>query len=159
MRDKYIGLIKSLRLGHFNNVQSEAVCLSGNIKLRGGDARLNKTNASSDKKINGEGFLPAETLWRAAQMICQKGMEVPPINAEPAPMEMIGLTIGILRRRKHISRSRFAQKIGCSMEELLALEAGLLSASEFAKYLPLILKQTEISELLLQPYFRSMKFI
>jgi len=119
---------------------------------------LKKINASSDKKNSGEGFLPAETLWRAAQMICQKGVEVPPIDAEPAPLEMLGLTIGILRRRKHISRSQFAQKIDCSVEELLALEAGLLPASELAKYLPLILKETEMSEIALQPFFRNIKF-
>jgi DNA-binding transcriptional regulator YiaG len=112
---------------------------------------LKKTNASSDKKNNGEGFLPAEILWRAAQMICQKDKEVLPIDAEPAPLEMLGLTIGILRRRKHISRSKFAQKIGCSVEELLALEVGLLPEGVLAKYLPLILKEINIPRTLPAP--------
>jgi DNA-binding transcriptional regulator YiaG len=119
---------------------------------------LKKINASSDKNNSGEGFLPAETLWRAAQMICQKGMEVPPIDAEPAPLEMLGLTIGILRRRKHISRLEFAQNIGCSVEELLALEAGLLPASDIAKYLPLIINEIEVPKIFLQPISRNIKF-
>lgn|GEM_PF-5097884 len=116
---------------------------------------MKKINTSADKKNSGEGFLPAETLWRAAQMICQQGMEVSPIDAEPAPQEMLGLTIGILRRRKHISRSQFAQGIGCSMEELLVLEAGLLPASELAKYLPLILKEIEMPEKSMQWFLRN----
>jgi len=117
---------------------------------------LKKINASSDKK-NRENFLPAETLWRAAQMIRQQGMEVSPIDAEPTPLEMLGLTIGILRRRKHISRSQFAQKIGCSMEELLVLEAGLLPARDLAKYLPLIINEIEVPNKILQPFFRNIK--
>jgi len=120
---------------------------------------LKKTNACSDKKNSGEGFLPAETLWRAAQMICQKGKEIPPIDAEPAPLEILGLAIGILRRRRHTSRLQFAQKIGCSMEELLALEAGLLPAGELTKYLPLILKEINMPELSLHPIFRNIKVV
>ena len=119
---------------------------------------MKKINASSDKKNREEGFLPAETLWRAAQMICQKGMVVPPIDAEPAPLEMLGLTVGILRRRKHISHSQFAQKIGCSVEELLALEAGLLPAKDLAKYLPLIINEIEVPKKFLQPLFQNIKF-
>jgi hypothetical protein len=119
---------------------------------------LKKINASSDKK-NRKNFLPAVTLWRAAQMIRQKGMEVSPIEAEPTPLEMLGLTIGILRRRKHIPRSQFAQKIDCSMEELLALESGLLPVSDLAKYLPLIINEIEVPNKILQIFFRNIKFV
>jgi DNA-binding transcriptional regulator YiaG len=103
-------------------------------------------------------MIPAETLWRAAQMIRQQGIEVLSIEAEPTPLEMLGLTIGILRRRKRISRLDFAQKIGCSVEELLALEAGLLPASHLAKYLPLIINEVKIPEDLILPIFRKIKF-
>jgi hypothetical protein len=119
---------------------------------------LKKINASSDSNNEDENFLPSEILWRAAQMIFEKGVEVPPIDSEPAPLEMLGLTIGILRRRKHISRSQFINKIGCSVEELLALEAGLLPASDLIKYLPLILKEIEVPEISLQPFFPNIKF-
>ena len=118
---------------------------------------MKKINASSDKNNSGEDFLPAETLWRAAQMISQKGMEVPPIDSEPTPLEMLGLTIGIVRRRKHISRSQFAQKIGCSVEEILALEAGLLTINDLAKYLPLIMNEIEVPRKFLQPFFSNIK--
>lgn len=43
------------------------------------------------------------------------------------------------------------------MEELLALEAGLLPAKEFEKYLPLILKETEMSEISKYPFFINIK--
>ncbi len=119
---------------------------------------MKKTNASSDKKNNGENFLPAETLWRAAQMIRQKGVEVSPIDAEPAPLELLGLAIGILRKRKHISRKNFARKIGCSVEELLALETGLLPAGDIAKYLPLIVHEINVPEKFIQPFLRDFKF-
>ncbi len=119
---------------------------------------MKKINASSDPNSKNKNFLPSEILWRAAQMIHENGMEVSSIEAEPEPLEMLGLTIGILRRRKHISRSQFAQKIGCSVEELLALEAGLLPGRELEKYLPLILKETEMSEIFQQPFFSNIKF-
>ena len=120
---------------------------------------MKKSNVSSDKRKSGDGFLPAETIWRAAQMIYQKGKEIPPIDAEPAPLEILGLAIGVLRRRNHISRLQFVRKIGCSMEELLALEAGLLPAGELAKYLQLILKEINMPELSLNALFRNIKFV
>jgi len=118
---------------------------------------LKKIHASSDKKNSIEGFLPAEILWRTAELICQKGVQIPPIDAEPAPLEMLGATIGILRRRKHISYSSFAQRIGCSVEELLALEAGLLPASDLLQYLPLILRVLKLREKSVQPFLRDLK--
>jgi hypothetical protein len=119
---------------------------------------LKKIDASSDKKNSGEGFLPAESLWRAAQMICQNGLEVPPIDAEPTPLEMLGLTIGILRRRKHITRLQLSKKTGCSVEEILALEAGLLPAGYLKKYLPRISREVGLREYSLQPLLRNIKF-
>ena len=119
---------------------------------------MRKTNASSDKKKNkGEGFLPADVIWRAAQMICQNGVEGSPIDAEPTPEEMLGLTIGILRRRKHISHQKFARLIGCSVEELLALEAGLFSTNLMNKYLPAIAREVSIDIDSLQPLARRIK--
>jgi hypothetical protein len=119
---------------------------------------LKKIDASSDNKNGGEEFLPAESLWRAAQMICQNGLEVPPIDAEPTPLEMVGLTIGILRRRKHISRLQLAKKIGCPVEEILALEAGLLPADRLQRYLPRISREVGLREHPLQLLFRNIKF-
>ncbi len=118
---------------------------------------MKKINASSDHNSKNENFLPSELLWRAAQMIHENGMEVSSIGAEPTPLEMIGLTIGILRRRKHISRIEFAQRIGCSVEELLVLEVGLLPAKDLEKYLPLILRETEMSEISKHPFFINIK--
>jgi hypothetical protein len=115
--------------------------------------------ASSDKRNMMKNNIPVEVLWRAAQMIRQKGMEVSPLDAEPAPLEMLGLSIGILRRRKRISRLEFSQKIGCSVEELLALEMGRLPVGDLAKYLPLIVREIKIPGYLLQPILGNMKLV
>lgn len=125
---------------------------------KGGDVILKKIYASSDKKSMGEALLPAEILWRAAQLIRQGGTQLPPFDAEPAPEEMLGLTIGILRRRKHISKSQLAQTVGCSMEELLALEAGGLPLAVAQKYLPQIMRELEIPSKFLTPFLNRLKF-
>jgi DNA-binding transcriptional regulator YiaG len=119
---------------------------------------LKNTHASSDKRSTGEDLLPAETLWRAAQLIRQGGITLLPIDAEPVPEEMLGLTIGILRRQKHISKSQFAQAIGCSMEELLALEAGGLPLAAAQKYLPQIMRALEVPSTFLSQLFNRLKF-
>ena len=119
---------------------------------------MKKIHASSDKRSKGEVLLPAEILWRAAQLIRQGGTKLPPFDAEPTPEEMLGLTIGILRRRKHISKSQFAQKIGCSMEELLALEAGGLPLAIVQKYLPQMMRELEIPSNFLYPFLNRLKF-
>jgi hypothetical protein len=120
---------------------------------------LKKINASSDKKGKSmDHILPAETLWRAAQLIHQQEKEPAPMKAEPAPLEMLGLTIGILRRRKRISRIEFAQTIDCPVEELLALEMGLLPAHKLIKYLPHIVQQIKIPGDLIQPIYPNIKF-
>jgi hypothetical protein len=118
---------------------------------------LNKKDASSVNRKNEERFLPAESLWRAAKMISQQGMEVPPIDAEPTPLEMLGMTIGIFRRRKHISRIQLAKKTGCSIEEILALEAGLLPADRLKKCLPRVSREVGLREHSLQPFIRNIK--
>ena len=119
---------------------------------------MRKQHASSDKKIEETNYLPSNTLWRAAQLIAKKGLEIPPLDAEPAPREMLGLAIGILRRQKHISRFQLAEGIGCTMEELLALEAGLLSPSDILQYLPQILSTMGLPENLLGPFLINIKF-
>lgn len=119
---------------------------------------MKKQLASSAKNVEEKNYLPSELLWRAADLISQKGTEIPPIEAEPAPQEMLGLAIGILRRRKHISRFQLAQRMGCTVEELLALETGLLPASEYMKYLPLILQVLEMPEKSLQPFLAKIKY-
>ncbi len=116
---------------------------------------MKKINASSDKKISGEEFLPSETLWRAAQLIRTSGVTISPLEAEPTPQEMLGFTIGILRRQKHISHKQFAQRIGCSLEELLALEVGLLPMDKLQKYLPLILKEIKLPMNFKQLFLRN----
>jgi hypothetical protein len=119
---------------------------------------LKKQHASSDKKTKEKKDLPSDTLWRAAELVCQNGTALPSIDAEPTPQEMLGTAIGILRRRKHISHLQFAQRIGCSVEELLALEAGLLPAKDYIKSLPLILESLEIPEKALQPFLAKIKY-
>lgn len=110
------------------------------------------------RKIKEENFLLGETIRRAAQLISQKGTQVPPMDQESTPLETLGILIGLLRRRKHISHLQFAQNIGCSMEELLALEAGLLPAPDFVKYLPLILREINIPKDILQSLIHDIEF-
>lgn len=119
---------------------------------------MKKSNASSEKNNMDMNYLPSKILWRAAQLIEKKGIDVSPIDAEPAPQEMLGLAIGILRRQKHISHFQLAQRIGCSVEELLALETGLLPRSDYLKYLPLILDAIGLSMKSLQPFLIKIKF-
>ncbi len=119
---------------------------------------MKKHPASSAKKVEEKNYLPSDIVWRAAELICQKGTEIPPIEVEPAPQETLGLALGIVRRRKHISRFQVAQRIGCTVEELLALETGLLPASDYIKYLPLILQMLEIPEKSLQPFLAKIKY-
>lgn len=119
---------------------------------------MKRRPASSDKEIEEKNYLSSETLWRAAELICLKGMDVPAIDAEPMPQEMLGLAIGILRRRKHISRVQLAQRLGCTVEELLALETGLLPVKDVGKYLPLILECIGMPEKSLQPFLISIKY-
>lgn len=114
--------------------------------------------ASLQKKVEEKNCLPSELLWRAAELICRKNTEIPPSEADPTPYEMLGLAIGILRRKKQISRFQFAQRIGCTVEEVLALETGLLPASDYGKYLPLILQIIELPEKSLQPFLTNIKF-
>ena len=124
---------------------------------KGGDVCLRKKNASSDTKKRRERFLPAETLWRVAHRFPKNRDETPRSGSEPTPEEMLGLTIGILRRRQNISRPNLAQSIGCSVEELLALEAGLLPKNRMLKYLPVIAHEIGIDLTSLQPQRRQMK--
>lgn len=119
---------------------------------------MKKIHASSDKRLEEEILLPAEILWRAAQLISQGGTKLPPFDAEPTPEEMLGLTIGILRRRKHISKPQLAQTVGCSMEELLALEAGGLPLAIVQKYLPQMMCELEISSKFLYQFLNRLKF-
>lgn len=120
---------------------------------------MKKTNASSDSNMNKRNHLPSEILWRAAQLINHKSKEVSPIDAEPAPQEMLGLAIGILRRRKRISQYELAQRIGCTVEEVVALETGLLPVSDYKKYLPLILRAIRLSRKSLQPFLVAIDFV
>lgn len=107
---------------------------------------MKKINASSDKKISGEEFLPSETLWRAAQLICTSGVTISPLEAEPTPQEMLGFTIGILRRQKHISHKQFAQRIGCSLEELLAFGGGSAPHGQTSKIPAIDFKRNQIAK-------------
>lgn len=104
---------------------------------------MKKINASSDHKLEGR-FLPAETLWKAAQIVRQKGALDLQLTAEPKPHEILGLTIGMVRRRRQITLNELANKTGFSVEELLAFEAGWLPAKELIKYLPAILREVKI---------------
>ena len=119
---------------------------------------MKKLNASSDKRKKETNYLPSETLWRATQLIIHKEKQTPSIDAEPPPQMMLGLAIGILRRQRHIPRLQLAQRIGCPLEEVVALETGLLSRSEYLKYLPLILNEIGLPENFLQPYLAKIKF-
>jgi len=117
---------------------------------------LKKINASSEIKSE-ESFLPAETIWRTAQLLRQKGVLNVQLNAEPKPHELLALTIGMVRRRRQITLNELANKTGFSMEELLAFEAGLLPANELKKYLPAILREVKISRKLISPILQKIK--
>lgn len=117
---------------------------------------MKKINASSDAKLE-EGFLPAETLWKAAQVVRQKGGEDFDLIAEPKPHELLGLTIGMIRRRRHITIHELENRTGISIEELLAFEAGLLSVKEMIKYLPIILREVKIHRKSIQPLLQKIR--
>lgn len=119
---------------------------------------MNKRRANLEKKHGETSYLSSEILWGAAQLIDQEGLQVSQINAESAPQEMLGLAIGILRRRKQISRFHLAQSIGCTVDELVALETGWLPRSEYVKYLPLILSVIGLPEQSLQPFLTQIKY-
>lgn len=93
-----------------------------------------------------KGFLPGETIRRAAALVYEKGVSIPPIDAEPTPLGALGMAIGLLRRRKNITHAQFARKIGCTIEELLALESGMLPADDYKKYLSAIQREIDIPE-------------
>lgn len=117
---------------------------------------MKKINASSDNKLE-EGFLPAETLWKAAKLVRQKRAVNLQLIAEPKPHELLGLTIGMVRRRQYIALNELANKTGFSIEELLAFEAGLLPVEELIKYLPAILREVKISNKSIQPLLQKIK--
>ncbi|GAB4400422.1 MAG: hypothetical protein OHK003_26000 [Anaerolineales bacterium] len=117
---------------------------------------MKKIIASSDPKLEGR-FLPAETLWKAAQIVRQKGVVDLQLTAEPKPHEILGLTIGMVRRRKQITLNELADKTGFSIEELLAFEAGLLPVKELIKYLPAILREVKISRKSIRPLLQKIR--
>lgn len=80
-------------------------------------------------------------LWRAAQKIRENGVELPPLEAESTAEEILGAAVGVLRRRRNLTRAEFARRIGCTVEELLALEIGLLPPNLVKKYLSLIARE------------------
>lgn len=117
---------------------------------------MKKLNASSDNRLE-VGFLPAETLWKTAQIIRHKAELDLQLNAEPKPHELLGLTIGMLRRRKRISLNELVDKTGFNIEELLAFEAGLLPVKEIIKYLPAILREVKIPRKSIQPLLQKIR--
>lgn len=118
---------------------------------------MNTTIASSDKK-NRAGLLPAAVVWRASQLARPIQDQSRSAETEPEPLESIGLTIGILRRKERLSHSQFAEKIGCSVEELLVLEAGLLPDDKLAKYLPAVLREIGDERNVIQMFLNQIKF-
>lgn len=102
--------------------------------------------------------LPAKTLWQTANFIKDTGIQIQPLEAELTPLEILGITIGILRRRKNFSRILFAQRVGCPVEELIALEMGLLPLQKILKYLPKISQGIDVPERSLQTFIRNLKF-
>lgn len=118
---------------------------------------MNSITASSDKK-NRAGLLPAAVVWRASQLARPIQEKSRSAETEPEPLELIGLTIGILRRRKRLSHSQFAKKVGCSVEELLVLEVGLLSDEKLAKYLPAIIREIGDEQNIIEMLVNHIKF-
>lgn len=118
---------------------------------------MNNKIASSDKK-NRAGLLPAAVIWRASQLARPIQVNSRPAETEPEPLELIGLTIGIIRRRKRLSHSEFSLKIGCSVEELLVLEAGLLPDEKLAKYLPAVIREIGDERNVIQMLVNQIKF-
>ncbi|MBI3175255.1 MAG: hypothetical protein HYZ25_16130 [Chloroflexi bacterium] len=118
---------------------------------------MNGEIASSDKN-NGVGLLPAAVVWRASQLARQIQDQSHSTETEPEPLELIGLTIGILRRRKRLSHLQFATKIGCSVEELLVLESGLLSDEKLVKYLPAVICEIGDERNIIQMLVSQIKF-
>lgn len=79
-------------------------------------------------------MLPPETLWKAARWIREEKVFLSLMDSEPTTEEVLGLIISISRRQKKISHIQLTRKIGCSLDELMALEAGALPREISRKY-------------------------
>lgn len=106
---------------------------------------MKKLNASSDKSMEREAS-QAGNLWKAAEFIRQRGVDTrSSLDAEPTPLEIAGMTIGMIRRRKKITQLALSIRIGCEIEEILAIEAGMLPVGDYKDFVPKILKEMNLS--------------
>jgi DNA-binding XRE family transcriptional regulator len=83
---------------------------------------------------------PAQILIRAAELAPAKDRRCGQSVEAPTPAEELGLTIGLIRRRKNLSVYDLASKAGCSAETIIALEAGILPTERVVQLLLPILR-------------------
>ena len=86
---------------------------------------------------------PARQLKRAAQAAGHKD-ERDLFRDDPLSEERLGIAIGLIRRRKNITIENLAQKAGCELEILIALEAGILEPQTIHNILPRIVDELGI---------------
>ena len=119
---------------------------------------MKKINAVSDKENIQRGeFISADLLWRASRWLRSKKVELRSLDLDPSPEELLGFAILVSRRRKKLTRLQFVERIGCSLEELLALEAGVLPMDFAAKYLSAIMNELEMKSTLYQTFQHRFK--
>lgn len=105
---------------------------------------MKKMWAATKNKAADAGLLPPEILWRTAQLIKKYELEYSKTDFPSKELEDLGLIIGVLRRRKNITKDELSKKIGCSMEEIIALEMGLMPLEILNQYMPVIRKEINL---------------
>lgn len=121
---------------------------------------MKKTNKLMDEHVENR-FLPAEVLWNASKLRFQASKDDLKLSCDDEldPQELLSITIGVLRRQKGISVAQLSKKVGCTLEELLALESGILPLGRFSKFLPALLKEIDVSPKNIQSLLRNIRYV
>lgn len=85
----------------------------------------------SDKMMTVQHLIRAADLARARGYRCATGND-------PTKLEELGIAINMLRRSRKIDLGVLASQIPCKIEEIIALEAGLLPFERVCQLLPFV---------------------
>ncbi len=101
-----------------------------------GEDILTEETKEKDLAVKGKS-ITVQHLIRAADLAYTRGKRC--ANGEDRPeLEDLGIAINILRRSRKIDLNLLASQIPCRIEELIALEAGLLPCDRVCKLLPAV---------------------
>jgi hypothetical protein len=120
----------------------EWVCYSFSEEKKGEDIlpEEKKENDLADKCRS----ITVQHLIRAADFASARGQRC--ANGEDRlQLEELGITINILRRSRKIDLNLLASQIPCRLEELIALEAGLLPCERVCKLLPAVVRHLGVN--------------